>query len=271
MIEEEEINKMEFDKILPKDLIYNHSELGEWAILSAYRGSITHGMYIPGNDSDGIDDKDVMVINVPPIDFYFGLKNFGSRGTVEIKYKEWDIVIYEIRKFINLLIQGNPNVLSILWLDENHYIKRTYAGDIIINNRDLFVGRHVYKSFVGYAHGQLHRMTHQAYKGYMGEKRKALVDKYGYDTKNGAHLIRLLRMGIEFLKDGKMLVMRPDRQELLDIKRGKWSLDQVLKEADRGFKLAEEMYLKSDLPREPDKEKVNRLLIEIIARVYDLY
>lgn len=33
----------------------------------------------------------------------------------------------------------------------------------------------------------------------MGEKRKQLVAKHGYDTKNASHLIRLLRMGMEFL------------------------------------------------------------------------
>jgi hypothetical protein len=41
----------------------------------------------------------------------------------------------------------------------------------------LFVGRHVYKPFVGYATQQLYKMEHGAFKGYMGEKRKALVER----------------------------------------------------------------------------------------------
>jgi len=34
--------------------------------------------------------------------------------------------------------------------------------------------------------------------------------RVGYDSKNAAHLIRLLRMGIEFLTEGKMYVERAD-------------------------------------------------------------
>jgi len=52
----------------------------------------------------------------------------------------------------------------------------------------------------------------------MGAKRKSLVEKFGYDTKNAAHLILLLRMGIEFLSVGVLHVKRHDAQELLEIK-----------------------------------------------------
>ena len=49
----------------------------------------------------------------------------------------------------------------------------------------------------------------------MGEKRKAIVRKYQYDVKNAAHLIRLLRMGIEFLETGELRVFRAmDAEEL---------------------------------------------------------
>jgi len=42
----------------------------------------------------------------------------------------------------------------------------------------------------------------------MGKKRRELVMRVGYDSKNAAHLIRLLRMGIEFLTEGTMYVER---------------------------------------------------------------
>ncbi len=107
-------------------------------------------------------------------------------------------------------------------------------------------------------------MTKKSYSGYMGERRKALVDKFGYDTKNAAHLIRLLRMGIEFLKDGRLYVLRSDASQLLEIKRGGWSFEQVRTEADRLFKLAEETYLRSTLPVQADKEKIDALCVEVV-------
>lgn len=211
---------------VPKDILRDNPGLGEWAILHCYRGSIAHGMYTPPTDPLSIDDKDTMAICVPPKEYFLGLKNFHSRGTQEIKKDEWDIVVYEIRKALALLGKGNPNMLSMLWVEDKHYIKIAAAGQLLLGNRELFVGRHVYRHFTGYAHGQLHRMTHHSFQGHMGAKRKELVELFGYDTKNAAHLIRLLRMGIEFLKDGCLYVERHDAQELLAIKRGEWSLDK---------------------------------------------
>jgi len=254
---------------IPKDLIRDNPELSEWCILSCYRGSIAHGMYIPSKDPNSIDDKDALAICVPPLDYYFGLRTYGSRGTREIKRDEWDIVVYEARKMMSLLLQGNPNVLNILWLNENYYITITDAGRLLIDGRGLFVGKHVYKSFTGYAYSQLHRMTHHAFEGYMGKKRKQLVEKYGYDTKNAAHLIRLLRMGIEFLTDGILYVERQDASQLLEIKRGEWSLERVKEEADRLFARAEEAYIASRLPSAPDRAGVNRLCIEMVRMTHD--
>src|SRR6185369_17173804 len=80
------------------------------------------------------------------------------------------------------------------------------------------------------------------YRGYMGDKRRGLVERFGYDTKNAAHLIRILRMGIEFLTEGTLYVEREDKQELLNIKQGLWTLDEVKAEAERLFALAQEAY-----------------------------
>lgn len=249
---------------IPKDILRENPSLGEWSILHAYRGSIAHDMYIPSSDPNSIDDKDTMSVCVPPIEYYFGSKEFGHRGTKEIKRDEWDIVVYEARKFVSLLSQGNPNVLMMLWLEDRFYLKKEPAGEMLIENKNLFVGRHVYKAFTGYAYGQLHRMTHHAFEGHMGTKRKALVEKYGYDCKNAAHLIRLLRMGAEFLKDGVLYVTRHDAQQLLEIKRGEWTLEQVKVEAEHGFKIAEVAYHASTLPAGPNFPEIEKLLIAII-------
>lgn len=140
----------------------------------------------------------------PPINYYYGLQNFGSKGTKEIMEDKWDIVLFKFTKAIRMLKAGNPNILSLLWLEPSMYIHISPMGQILLDNRDAFVGKHVYHSYVGYANGQLHRMTHAACKGYMGKKRKKLVERFGFDIKHGAHLIRLLRMGIEFMNEGKI-------------------------------------------------------------------
>jgi len=222
-------------------------------------------MYIPNSDPDSIDDIDVMAVVVMPIDYYFGLKQFGSRGTKEHFIREWDIVAYELKKYISLLVKANPNVLSLLWLEDCHYLKRTAEGQYLIDNRSIFATKQAYHSFTGYAYGQLKRMTNFSFEGYMGEKRRALVEKYGYDVKNAAHLIRLLRMGIEFLNEGELYVLRKDAPLLLGIKTGGRSLDEGKREAERLVKRTEDAYDRSKLPNRPDMKKVNDLCVNLLS------
>lgn len=248
---------------LPKD-ISNRPIIKNWCILLGYRGSISHGTYKPNSDPNSIDDKDAMGICIPPFDYYYGLDTHQiHRGTKEIKEGEWDIVVYEHRKALKLLEKGNPNILSLLWLEPQYYLKITEAGQMLLDNRHLFVGKHIYHSYVGYANGQLHRMTHAACKGYMGEKRKRLVEKYGFDTKNASHLIRILRMGIEFLVDGELHVLRNDAQQLLEIKAGEWSLEKVKAEAEKLFIEARAAYIKCQLPVKSDHAEVSDLCVEM--------
>lgn len=249
---------------IPRSLTRKHKWISEWSILLCYRGSITHGTYLPKSLPNSIDDKDVLSVVVPDEGYYFGLGGFGSRGTKELFEGEWDIVGYEARKMVRLLAKGNPNVLSSLWLPDKHYIKVEDAGRMLIENRSLFATKKVYHSFTGYAHSQLHKMESFTKEGYMGQKRKALVDKFGYDCKNAAHLIRLLRMGIEFLVQGELTVERPDAQEILAIKQGRWPIEKVKEEADRLFQDAKSAFIHSGLPTGPDMDAINLLCVDIV-------
>jgi hypothetical protein len=183
---------------------------------------------------------------------------------------EWDVVGYELRKFVGLLLKNNPNVLSMLWLEQKHYIDVHPVGQMLLDNRELFVSKKAYHSFTGYAHAQFKKMTNHAFEGYMGEKRKSLVKKYGYDCKNAAHLIRLLKMGIEFLSEGRLYVERQDAAELLSIKRGEWTLEAVQDRAGHLFRLAEEAYVRSSLPAEPAYEAVDLLLQRMLKTYLNL-
>lgn len=252
---------------IPLDLL-KAPELSDWVILTGWRGSIAHNMYVPGSDPNSIDDKDVMTVCVPPLYHYLGLQKFGSRGTKEV-YREisgtmWDIVIYELRKFVSLLTKANPNVLSLLWLEENHYLKRSQGGQLLIDNRDLFSTRRAHKAFTGYAYSQLMRMERGPKGGWQSARRMEMFEEIGYDAKNAAHLIRLLRMGHEFLSTGVLNVFRHDASYLLDIKQGNRSLEFIKEEASRLFDLTDRALATSPLPPEPNMLKVNALMTDVL-------
>jgi predicted nucleotidyltransferase len=134
-------------------------------ILLGRRGSEAHGLYLGDASHNGIDDRDLMGIVVPPKSYYLGMKQWDVAEAIN---GPWDVVLYELRKFVGLLMKQNPNVLQLLWLEDEDYLEPTpcytttqlYLGRRLIENRLLF--RHTEyarKSFVGYAHGQLKRMT----------------------------------------------------------------------------------------------------------------
>ena len=177
----------------------------------------------------------------------------------------WDIVVDDARKAIRLRAQGNPNVLALLWLDRPLYIDLTPPGERLLEARDLFATRSTFYPFMGYARSQLMKMERGAFKGYREARTAALGRAAGYDTKNAAHLIRLLRMGIEFLRDGELQVRRPDAPELLAIKHGEWTMERVKLEAERLFRRAEDAHAASTLPDQPDPDAINALTVAVIG------
>lgn len=233
--------------------------------LLAYRGSVAHGMYVPPTEPTSIDDKDLMGVYFGPPEHYIGFPRGICNSAIERMMDPWDVVFYEIRKFVHLLTKSNPNVLSMLWLEETDYIHIGAGAARIIEHRGLFASRAAYNSFVGYARSQLSRMERHEHHGRMGAKRKALVERFGYDTKNASHLIRLLRLGTEFLSTGVLQVKRPDAPELLAIKRGEWSLERVKAEAEAWFGRAADALSRSALPDRPDRDRIERLLVEIVG------
>lgn len=241
--------------------------LDQSLVLAVKRGSEANGTYIPPADPNSIDDRDIMGIIIPPARNYVGLGTWEGADSIK---GCWDVVFYEFRKFVNLLMKQNPNVLLALWVEPEDILYLEPAGRLLIQNRDLFRQRTAaFKSFLGYATSQLQKMEGGAFKGYMGEKRKALVEKYGYDTKNAAHLIRLLNTGIEYLRDGKLNVKRThDRDMLIDIKTGKWKLEDVKMYAYGLEMIMKECYEHSVLPDEPiDFNAVEELVMKCIGPV----
>jgi hypothetical protein len=301
--------------------------LPDGLISLCWRGSVAHGMYVPKSDPDSIDDKDIMGIYIAELEHYLG---WARRDVYEKWEGEWDCVFYELRKMIALLLNCNPNVLSLLWLKPNGIIYESALGKLLRDNRHIFVTKKAYHSFSGYAHDQFKKMISfnqdaqalmreledqllgfnidpdsatdahalrtttgepfvgattemmevvKRYKGerrryysggYMGKKRRELVMRVGYDAKNAAHLIRLLRMGIEFLTEGTLYVERADAAELLSIKCGEWPLEKVKSEAERLFRLAQEAYVRSTLPPEPDRDRAEKLCVKMIAEYHGL-
>jgi hypothetical protein len=72
-----------------------------------------------------------------------------------------------------------------------------------------------------------------------------------------------MRQGVEILSGQGVNVKRPDRDDLLAIRNGKLTYDELIALAEDYDRQLDDLYEKSDLPHAPDVEQINRLLVEV--------
>lgn len=85
-----------------------------------------------------------------------------------------------------------------------------------------------------------------------------------YDSKNISHCYRLINMAKEIAIYGDLFVRRThDVDYLMQIKRGDVPLDVIIENAERDIETLTDLYQKSNLPEDVDKEFVKQLLLKI--------
>jgi len=115
-----------------------------------------------------------------------------------------------------------------------------------------------------YREAKRHWANYQTWLRQRNEARAKLEAEYGYDTKHGMHLVRLMRMGVEILEGRGVIVRRPDAEELLSIRNGAWSYDKIVEWAEAQDARMQALYTTSKLPKKPDAHRVNELLMNIL-------
>ncbi len=101
------------------------------------------------------------------------------------------------------------------------------------------------------------------------ETRAALEKNYGYDTKHAMHLVRLMRMCEEILTQHVVVVKRPDREELLAIRNGAWTYDDLITWATAMDSKMNMLYQESTLQKSADINKLDELCQRAVERMHD--
>ena len=115
---------------------------------------------------------------------------------------------------------------------------------------------------------QAHCREYNQYQTWLKERNESRyvdVQNHGQkiDGKNLMHCYRLMDMAEEIVKEHKIIVERPNRQELLDIRYGKYDLQTLIDRAEEKIERIKELYKNSDLPDKVDREKINEILVNI--------
>lgn len=115
-----------------------------------------------------------------------------------------------------------------------------------------------------------HKLAKEKHRNYWTWKenrnsaRHELETKFGYDTKHAMHLVRLMRMAREILETGEVNVWRSDHEELLGIRAGSLSYDDLIEWAENTDEYVRgEAYRKTSLPKKVDLEKAAAILLKV--------
>lgn len=208
-------------------------------------GSTAYGLATENSD---VDIKGVYLLPTREI-----LKmGFNPEKTTR-DHTEPDWVYHEVGKFMKLVVSGNPTVTELLYLEK--YTKSTIYGDLLINNRELFLSTPaVMHSYRGYALSQAKRLNNRTDQGLDGYA-SALKNRFAKHTR---HCFRLLMQARQLLETGTLTVrVTPEEREWL-FYMGEQDADTIVNTFME--KDSELDSIVSVLPDKPNYDKLNELL-----------
>lgn len=265
------LQKLSNNKLIhpPKWLPENLSYLG-------YAGSVAYGA------SADTSDMDCVGFCVPPKHVVFPystggfILGFGPQPqrfrtwvehhvTIPNERKTYDFSVFNIVDFFDLAMQNNPNILDALFLPRRCILHSSKIGELIRNNRKLFLHKGAYHKYRGYAYAQMSNI--EGKRNTTNPVRAELIRKHGYDTKFAMHVVRLALQAQQILVDGDLDIER-NGDILRTVRNGEWTLDRLRGWFDTQEKTLESLYANSPLRHKPDVDNIRSVLLTCLEMAY---
>ncbi len=240
--------------------------LGQDAILVIRHGSHLYGTNTPESD---LDFKGVCV---EPPDLVFGTQQFEQHETkprlddTKTMTGVEEGVIYSLRKFARLALKGNPNSIECLFAPEQFVLTCTAEGERLRSLREAVVSQRTIKQYLGYLHAQIQRMNGER-GGHNASRRDDIIAKFGYDTKQAYHIIRLGLQALELARTRSVTFPFTGEELALlkSIRDGGMTKEDVVALGYDLERQVEELGFgpHSILPESPDEGRVMPVIIDI--------
>ncbi|WP_293915863.1 MULTISPECIES: DNA polymerase beta superfamily protein [unclassified Sphingobacterium] len=159
---------------------------------------------------------------------------------------------------------GMHNYKGILLKNDSQEVSCSSVKPGEVLKAYLFVNQDAYSSYC------------KSYKEYFEWVKQRNESRYqgtlkhggGYDAKNMMHTIRLLDMSKEILQYRKLNVRRPDREELLKVKKGTYTYEKLYEECERSINEINSMLDVCAFAQKPDISNLESILVKIRKELY---
>lgn len=129
------------------DFLRTNPHLSGKIIFLTLGGSYAYGTNVEGSD---IDVRGCALNSMTDL---VGLTNFE-----QVVDETTDTTIYSFNKLLRLLISCNPNTIELLGCKPESYAMVTKEGQLLLDNKELFLSKRAIYAFGGYANSQLRRL-----------------------------------------------------------------------------------------------------------------
>jgi len=117
-------------------------------IMECYSGSHAYGTSIPESD---VDYRGLFVAPRIYTTPFHTIEQYTAP-------KPEDRVLYEVSKFMKLVADQNPNIIELLWVDDEDIHFRTPVYDYLRSQREMLLSSKCKYTYSGYAHAQIKKM-----------------------------------------------------------------------------------------------------------------
>lgn len=160
---------MLLQKLVAANLAHPPKWLPDNAVMMMIMGSQAYGV------STDSSDQDIYGIVIPPKELVFPhlageIPGFGKQIQRFENYQQhhikdpsnqdvsYDLNIYSIVKYFQLCMENNPNMIDSLFVPRNCIIHSTAIGEMIRENRHIFLHKGSWPKFKGYAYAAINKL-----------------------------------------------------------------------------------------------------------------
>jgi len=172
-----------------------------------------------------------------------------------------DIVNYDLRKFLKLALQGNPNILEMLFTPKEFWLEETFKTNF-------------WEKFYNIRHQFLSKRVKTAYYGFAKAMLKTLENKNrATKPKEAAHGLRLIFNGIQVAREADLspVLYGKNLEFIKAVREGRIPHEDIVKISTDGLWDLCRLFEKTCIPQEPNYKLVNEVFYQCVEEFTNLW